>query len=130
MIEDVIGEGLRRLDALAPASADAVRHAATPVIAFSAPFAEADRAIKSALGAGVYRHARVLDVMIRAEGVVSRLFERYFADPSAMPPEWRLDPGANDSRRARRVADFLAGMTDRYAIGEYQRLFDVPAELG
>ena len=68
--------------------------------------------------------------MTRAEGVVARLFQRYFADPSAMPREWRLDASSDDARRARRVADFLAGMTDRYAIGEHQRLFDVSAELG
>ena len=67
--------------------------------------------------------------MTRAEGVVSRLFQRYLADPSAMPAAWRLD-AADEARWARRVADFLAGMTDRYAIGEHQRLFDVPAELG
>jgi dGTPase len=100
------------------------------VIAFSAPMTAADEAIKAMLGARVYRHARVLDVMTRAEEVVSRLFRRYCADSSAMPPEWRPEPGSDDRRLARRVADFLAGMTDRYALGEYRRLFDEPAELG
>ena len=91
---------------------------------------EADRAIKELLGRQVYRHPRVLEVMTRAEGIVTRLFARYFEDMSAIPLEWRIEAGSDDARRARRVADFLAGMTDRYAVGEYQRLFDVPAELG
>jgi dGTPase len=121
---------LRRLDLLAPRSADAVRESGSPVIAFSARMTAADQAIKAVLRSNVYRHARVLDVMIRAEQVVSRLFQRYIADSSAMPLEWRPQPGPDDRRRARRVADFLAGMTDRYALGEYRRLFDESAELG
>jgi dGTPase len=130
MIEDAMAESLRRLDLLAPRSADAIRESGSPVIAFSAPMTAADEAIKAMLGARVYRHARVLDVMTRAEEVVSRLFRRYRADSSAMPPEWQPEPGSDDRRQARRVADFLAGMTDRYALGEYRRLFDEPAELG
>jgi dGTPase len=130
MIEDVIEESLRRLDRLAPRSADAIRAADSPVIGFSADMAAADAGIKTMLGKSVYRHARVLDVMGRAEQVVARLFQRYIADPSSLPPDWRPEAGATYARRARRVADFLAGMTDRYALAEHQRLFDEPAELG
>jgi dGTPase len=130
LIEDVIAESLRRLDRLAPRSADAIRESQAPVIGFSAGMAAADADIKALLGKAVYRHPRVLDVMTRAEDVVSRLFGRYVADPLAMPQEWRPDPGADDRRRYRRVADFLAGMTDRYALQEFRRLFDEPAELG
>jgi len=69
-------------------------------------------------------------VMTKAERVVVRLFQRYVADPATMPPPWQLEPGADERRRYRRVADFLAGMTDRYALYEFTRLFDEPAELG
>jgi dGTPase len=130
MIEDVITESLRRLDALNPISADAIRNGDRPVIGFGGAMADADREIKSLLSQRVYRHARVLDVMTRAEDLVSKLFRRYFDDPSAMPEEWQPDANADDAKRGRRVADFLAGMTDRYAVNEYERLFDAPAELG
>jgi dGTPase len=91
--------------------------------------AAADADIKSLLGKAVYRHSKVLDVMTRAEDRVSRLFVRYISDPSALPGEWRLEAGADERRRHRRVADFLAGMTDRYALQEFARLFDEPPEL-
>jgi dGTPase len=130
MIEDVIGESLLRVEALAPASADAIRVAPNPVVGFSATFAEADRAIKTKLDRDVYRHRRVMQVMDRAEDVVRRLFDRYWSDPNALPEEWRPSPEAGDNMRARRVADFLAGMTDRFALGEYARLFDEKPELG
>src|ERR1700676_4786398 len=99
MIEDAMAESLRRLDLLAPRSADAIRESGAPVIAFSAPMTAADEAIKAMLGASVYRHARVLDVMTRAEEVVSRLFRRYRADSSAMPPEWLPEAGAGRAGR-------------------------------
>ena len=123
MIADVVAESRMRLAALAADSADAIRAASRPTIAFSAAMADADRAIKAMLKQNVYRHRRVMDVMDKAEGVLTRLFGLYFDDPAAMPEAWRPAPGADPARKARRVADFLAGMTDRYALGEYKRLF-------
>jgi dGTPase len=129
MIEDVIAESLGRLDRLSPASADDIRRAGGPVIGFSPAMAAADRDIKAFLTERVYRHRRVMGVMERAEGVVDRLFRRYSEDAAALPAEWRL-PEADDERRTRRIADFLAGMTDRYALAEYERLFGGKADLG
>jgi len=130
MIEDVIAESFRRLDALRPENADDIRHASTAVVGFSAPMVEADRKIKSFLTAHVYRHERVMSVMRRAEDVVARLFARYSADPLALPEEWRPEPDAGADKAARRIGDYLAGMTDRYALTEYERLFGAPANLG
>ena len=129
MIEDVIAESLGRLDRLSPASADDIRRAGGPVIGFSPAMTAADRDIKAFLTERVYRHRRVMGVMERAEGVVDRLFRRYSEDAAALPAEWRL-PEADDERRTRRIADFLAGMTDRYALAEYERLFGGKADLG
>ena len=69
-------------------------------------------------------------VMTEAEGVVRDLFARYMAQPADLPPEWaeRLDL-AHETARARQVADFIAGMTDRYALGEHARHFDSTPEL-
>ena len=130
LIEDVIGETRRRLAALAPRSVDAVRQASAPVAAFSPAIGEADRAIKAFLKPRMYRHARVMRVMDQAAGVIKNLFARYSADPEALPAEWREGlADAEAPARARRIADFIAGMTDRYALAEHARLFDSTPEL-
>jgi dGTPase len=64
-----------------------------------------------------------MSVMAEAETMVRRLFRRYLADPGTMPPAWRPAPGDDATAMARRVCDFLAGMTDRYAAAEYARVF-------
>ena len=127
MIEDVIAESGRRLAQLAPRSAEEVREAAAPVIAFSPAMGEADRAIKGFLYPRMYRHERIMRVMGEAETVVRDLFAHYAAQPGDMPAEWQGGTDANG--RARRIADFIAGMTDRYALIEHARLFDSTPEL-
>jgi dGTPase len=129
MIEDVIAESLARLASLSPECADDVRNAASAVIDFSEAMTAADQETKKYLTGHVYRHGRVMDVMNRAETVVDELFARYWQDPTALPEDWRPADGAGADDRARRVADFLAGMTDRYALGEYRRLFGTDADL-
>jgi dGTPase len=130
LIEDVVTETGRKLAALAPSSADDVRQAKTQVAGFSAATAEADRAIKSFLKTRMYRHARVMHVMDQAAGVIRDLFAHYSAHPRDLPGEWNegLD-GLEEAVRARRIADFIAGMTDRFALAEHQRLFDSTPEL-
>jgi len=130
LIEDVIAETGRNLAALAPGSADDVRRAPAAVAGFSAAMGEADRAIKSFLKTRMYRHARVMRVMDEAAGVVRDLFARYSGHPGDLPAEWREGlPGLGEAARARRIADFIAGMTDRYALAEHARLFDSTPEL-
>jgi dGTPase len=130
MIEDVIAETGNRLATMAPASADEVRHAQYPVGAFSAGMAAADAAIKHFLHPRMYRHARIARIMTEAEGVVGDLFGHYVANPADLPVEWAqgLDAGDDDAR-LRRIADFIAGMTDRYALIEHARLFEHTPEL-
>jgi dGTPase len=129
MIEDVIRESLARLAAVDPRSAEEVRTAGAPVVGFSGDMDATDRAIKAVLTRAVYRIPRVRDVMDRAERLVEKLYARYMAEPAGLPAEWRPRAGDDDDRAARRVADFIAGMTDRYALAEHLRLFDEPAEL-
>jgi dGTPase len=126
MIEDVLTESRRRLSRLAPDSADAIRNAGDAVIAFSDAMAAADTAIKSRLGHDVYRHADVMEIMNKAEDVVVRLFTRYRDDADALPEDWR--PGLREDPH-RVVADFLAGMTDRYALAEHARFFGGSPDL-
>jgi dGTPase len=130
LIEDVIAESGRRLARIAPHSAEAVRRAAAPVAGFSGAIERDDRAIKSFLKERMYRHGRVMRVMDEAARAVRELFVRYNACPDQLPAEWREGlAGAGEAARARRIADFIAGMTDRYALAEHARLFDSTPEL-
>ena len=130
MIEDVVAESGRQLTALSPRSSDDIRRAAGAVGAFSPAMAEADRAIKAFLYPRMYRQARIMGIMRDAERVILELFQRYAAEPYAMPADW-AQRAENDNRepRARRIADFIAGMTDRYALIEHARLFDSTPDL-
>ncbi len=130
LIDDVVGETERRLAVLAPRSADAVRNASSPVAGFSTETASEDRAIKSFLKTHMYRHKKVMQVMDQAAAVVRDLFARYSERPGELPPDWQEGLLAlDDASRARRIADFIAGMTDRFALAEHARLFDSTPEL-
>jgi len=130
MIENVIAETTGRLQTLAPRSAHDVRHADRQVVGFSAEMEAADRAIKGFLYPRMYRHPRIMRIMGDAERVVCALFARYSEKPVDMPAEWAQTLEAGDEAdRLRRTADFIAGMTDRYALIEHGRLFDSTPEL-
>jgi dGTPase len=127
MIEDVIACSQARLAALDPAGCDDIRRAAAPVVAFSPAMAAADRAIKDFLFPRMYRHPRVMRIMGDAEAVVRALFARYERDPGELP--WRRGEPERGQVALREIADFIAGMTDRYALSEHARLFDSTPEL-
>jgi dGTPase len=130
MIEDVVAETAGRLRKLAPRSADDVRHAGQPVAGFSPAMAEADRAIKGFLYPRMYRHERIMRIMGDAERLVCALFARYLERRGDMPAEWaQTADEADEAARLRHIADFIAGMTDRYALTEHARLFDSTPEL-
>ena len=127
LIDDVIVETGRRLEGLSPISADDVRHAGHPVVAFSPSMTADLDALRAFLAARVYHHPRIARVMGAAERVVSDLFARYRDDLQALPSEWRDHAPAQ--HYVRYVCDFIAGMTDRYALAEHRRLFDATPEL-
>ncbi len=130
LIEDVIAQTSRRLVAEAPSDAADLRLAGEPTVGFSAATAAADRAIKGFLSQRMYRHERITRIMGEAEAVVCDLFARYVARPEDIPVEWAQSLDASDEPgRLRRVADFIAGMTDRYALIEHGRLFETTPEL-
>jgi dGTPase len=131
MVSDVVTESRRRLADLAPGSPEDIRGAGGAVIAFSETMTADLARLKAFLFAAVYHNRRVLDVMEKAEQVVRNLFERYDSDPDVLPEDWREALSSLDDRHRARVAcDFLAGQTDRYALAEHRRLFDVTPELG
>jgi dGTPase len=130
IIADVVHESRRRLASLRPGSADDIRAAEHEVVGFSAAMLAELKALRTFLFARLYRHPRVVRVMTDAETVVRDLVARYRRDPTALPETWRAGIADLPPRRqVRRIADFVAGMTDRFAIAEHRRLFDATPEL-
>ncbi len=130
MIDDVVRESRARLARLPQQSLDSVRAAPEPVVALSLQAHAEAQGLKDYLYAHVYRHPRVMGVMHAAEAIVSDLFARYMREPAVLPAAWRAAAEHDgEEGRAAVVADFVAGMTDRYAIGEHRRLFDATPEL-
>ena len=126
-IEDAIGESGRRIAESKVDSPEAVGAAGRTLVGHTAAVEAADRDIKTFLVARMYRHPEVKKVREQADAIVRRLFQAYLADASAMPAEWAAKAGG--PARARAVADYIAGMTDRFAIAEHSRLFDGASDL-
>jgi dGTPase len=130
MIEDAVAEAGRRLARLAPQSAADIRHAPYAIMGFSEEMQADLDLLRAFLSARVYRHERIMRIMGDAEGVVRDLFRRYSEEPEALPPEWREQAPRSGTRAdLRHIADFIAGMTDRYALAEHRRLFDATPDL-
>ncbi|MGH7120872.1 MAG: deoxyguanosinetriphosphate triphosphohydrolase [Acetobacteraceae bacterium] len=123
LIGDLVAEARARLASLAPADADAIRNAPAPVIAFSPAVAAANAAVKAFLMAHMYRHWRVNRMTSKARRLISELFALFAADPALLPAEWqeRAAQGSTETT----IADYIAGMTDRYALEEHRRLTDL-----
>jgi dGTPase len=129
-VEDVIDESRARLAATMPRSAADIRAMGRPVIGFSAEMAAAEQALKAFLHRHMYRHPVVMRVRGAADRIVRALFCAFTEAPSRMPEEWALTAQQADRRgRIHLVCDYIAGMTDRYAIAEHRRLFDETPEL-
>ena len=126
----VFSEASRLLEAAKPQSAQDVRHHHAPLVAFPPAVAEEEATIKAFLKVRMYRAERVMRVMRDAEQIVFDLFARYQRSPGDLPPEWvEGHQRESESVRARRIGNFIAGMTDRFALIEHQRLFDSTPDL-
>ena len=125
MVGDLIGETERRLTARKPANAPRTSApAGEPLAAFSEAFRSDIVALKEFLGRRMYRHERVLDVMRNAQHCLTEVFDALMASPALLPRDWTDQCGSpGDARTARAVCDYIAGMTDRYLLQEYQRIF-------
>jgi dGTPase len=130
-VEDVLSESARRLRAPDVRTVEDIRAAATPVIAMSARFQDADRTIKGFLFPSMYRHRDVVRVREIAAHVLQRLFPALLETPENLPADWAAAAAMtrDEAARARVVCDYIAGMTDRFALGEYRRLFGKTVDL-
>lgn len=133
MVTDLLDETRLRLDRHRPGSAAELRALPEPVVSFSPAMFEAQRPLRAFLKQRMYRHYRVNREMSKCKRVVTALFDLFMAEPNTLPTQWQEDvarQGGHQDRRvlARLVADYIAGMTDRYALAEYARLFDMDAK--
>lgn len=121
LITDLTATTLARISEHAPASVDDVRHA-PPLASFSDEVRKQANELKRFLFDNLYRHYRVLRMTAKAQRIVRDLFEAFLHEPRLLPPDYQR---CEASAQPRAIADYIAGMTDRYAIGEHKRLFDM-----
>lgn len=130
MVENVIMEAQRRIEALQPQSIEDVRNHSSPLIGFSSEMFEQERELKGYLFKNLYFHESVVRRRRIADRVIQNLFDLYQSKPQMMPHEWQAKMENLDlSAKARHIADFISGMTDNYALREHRRLFDQTDEL-
>lgn len=128
MVEDVLAETNRRLTELNPQTADDIRHADRSMVAFSDEMMEAVSALRKFLFKNVYRHPKVNRILRKMNRVVQDLFTVFNNEPQCLPAEWQqriADQGGTDEIRIRCVLDYVAGMTDRFALMEHKKMFDL-----
>ena len=131
MVEDVIAVAQNRLTSAQPKSVDDIRHMGTTIIRFSKPLYQDLKAVRSFLFHRMYRAPSVMAVRAEVTRMVDDLFPLFLRQPDLLPEEWQADVAAarDETHLARTVADYVAGMTDRFAIQEHQRLFGNPDAL-
>ena len=130
MVEDVIRHSLELINELNPSCIDDIHNAGQKLVTFSPKMSTREKQLKKFLYDNLYHHEYVWSRRREAEEIVSNLFDYYYASPDAMPDEWYKNTIDTDTtKRARLISDFLAGMTDNYALREYRRLFDRATHL-
>jgi dGTPase len=131
MVEDVISVSQKRLAEVKPQSASDIRNADAVIATFSPEMAETDKQIKAMLFARIYRHPDIMRIRSGAKTIVTDLFHAYMAEPRHMKSHYWVDQihEMGEAAKARHVGDYLAGMTDTYAISTHRRLFDHTPEL-
>jgi dGTPase len=123
MTADLVATSAQLLADAAPASIDDVRKA-PPLIRFSEPMRAETSALKRFLYANLYRHYQVNRTRVKASRIVRELFDAFMTDPVLLPPDYQVASG-DLMKQARKIADYVAGMTDRYAIREHRRIFSI-----
>ncbi|NRA30639.1 MAG: deoxyguanosinetriphosphate triphosphohydrolase [Parvularculaceae bacterium] len=130
MVADVLAETGRRLEASDPQHADEIRLADRATASFSDEMTEQLTVLRKFLFSQMYRHHKVNAVRSQAKRIVRDLFLLYKEEPEVLPPAWfARQEGESMEKRMRVICDYIAGMTDRYAIHEHKRLFDLSRDM-
>jgi len=130
MVSDVLAETRKRLSETNPQSADEIRGLDFPIVSFSDMFRTEEGPMRTFLYENMYKHYKVNRMMGQASRVVSQLFEQFINDPDILPTEYRKQcDGPRNAKTARVVCDYIASMTDSFAINEHKKLFSVTGYL-
>ncbi|MDA0305359.1 MAG: deoxyguanosinetriphosphate triphosphohydrolase [Proteobacteria bacterium] len=126
MVDDLLGETRRRLGAAKVTSPEDIRNLGSPVAGFSPAMAENEKAVKTFLFDNMYRHSRLNRMTSKARRIVRELFAIFMQEPECLSPDWRQKlAGEGEEVTARVITDYIAGMTDRFALDEHRRLNDL-----
>jgi dGTPase len=131
LVSDLIRQSEHNIGSQDLATIEDVRNAPA-LVAFSAEINEQQRALKQFLRTNLYRHYLVMRMSAKAQRIIGDLFGIFMSDSRLLPPQLQLQVGHDEPARARAVADYIAGMTDRYAIREHRRIFaveEIPASF-
>ena len=121
---------MSRLQKIRPVYSADIINAKQPIVSFSEELTPKIQQLRKFLFAKMYRHYKVNRMASKAKRVISELFNLFMEDPTVLPDEWRYSGKKNfKNNQARLISDYIAGMTDRYALLEYDRLFDFKAKL-
>jgi len=123
MLDDVVKHTLENIERLKIKNVDDVRSASQQIVKFSDELNKKITEIRKFLMEKMYRHHKVLIMTNKAKRVVKNLFDFYIENPSCLPPQW-FKPTASKNEMAIIIADFIAGMTDRYAFNQHRKIFD------
>ena len=130
LVADILTETMRRLQKIRPIDSADIMNAKQPIVSFSEELTPKIQELRKFLFAKMYRHYKVNRMASKAKRVISELFNLFMDEPTVLPDEWRYLGKKNlKNNQARLISDYIAGMTDRYALLEYDRLFDFKAKL-
>ena len=130
LVADILTETTNRLQKIRPIDSADIMKAKQPIVSFSEELTPKIQELRKFLFAKMYRHYKVNRMASKAKRVISELFNLFMEDPTVLPDEWRyFDKNNLKNNQARLISDYIAGMTDRYALLEYDRLFDFKAKL-
>ena len=130
LVADILTETMSRLQKIRPIDSADIMNAEQPIVSFSEELTPKIQQLRNFLFTKMYRHYKVNRMASKAKRVISELFNLFMEDPTVLPDEWRYLGKKNlKNNQARLISDYIAGMTDRYALLEYDRLFDFKAKL-
>lgn len=127
MVDDLVTQSQKNIDEAAPKSVDEVRALSEPLVSFSEDMLQQVRGLKSYLMDNLYRHYKVLRVTNKSAKLIKDLFDAFYAHPELLPPAYQKK--VKEQGASRVIADYIAGMTDRYAQLEYSRVLDPTFEI-
>ena len=130
LVADILTETMSRLQKIRPIDSADIMNAEQPIVSFSEGLTPKIQQLRNFLFTKMYRHYKVNRMASKAKRVISELFYLFMDEPTVLPDEWRYLGKENlKNNQARLISDYIAGMTDRYALLEYDRLFDFKAKL-